>query len=116
MSRVLIKELGFTRSAVDHSVFFRRSDDEHTIVAVATDDMAVTSKHVEDATRFKSELKRYWDITNNGPIQWFLGFQIKCNRAAQTILINQHAYIQAMVDKFKPTSAKHVTTLMESGA
>ena len=44
MSRVLVKDLGFTRSAVDHSVFFQRSSDEHTIIAVATDNMAVTSK------------------------------------------------------------------------
>ena len=41
MSQVLVKDLGFTHSAVDHSVFFRRSPDEHTIIAVTTDDMDV---------------------------------------------------------------------------
>ena len=79
MSKVFMKDLGFTRSAVDHSIFFRRSDKEHTIVAVATDNMAVTSKCMEDAIKFKSEIKRYWDINDNGPIQWFLGFNIKRN-------------------------------------
>ena len=44
MSQVLIKDLGFTRSVVNHSVFFQHSSDEHMIIAVATDDMAVTSK------------------------------------------------------------------------
>ena len=44
MSQVLIKDLGFTRSAVNHSVFFQHSSDEHMIIVVATDDMAVTSK------------------------------------------------------------------------
>jgi Reverse transcriptase (RNA-dependent DNA polymerase) len=44
MSRVLIKELGFNRSAIDHSVFIRRSEGEHTVIAVATDDMALTSR------------------------------------------------------------------------
>ena len=53
MSWVLVKDLGFTCSAVDHSVFFRRSSNEHTIIAVATDDMVVTSKRAEDITRFK---------------------------------------------------------------
>ena len=43
MSRVFLKELGFERSAIDHSVLYRRKAEEHTIVAVATDDMA----HVE---------------------------------------------------------------------
>ena len=57
MSQVLVKDLGFTRSAVDHSVFFRRSSDEHMIIAVATDDMVVTSKQAEDITRFKANIQ-----------------------------------------------------------
>ena len=44
MSWVLVKDPGFTHSAVDHSVFFQRSPNKHMIIAVATDDMAVTSK------------------------------------------------------------------------
>ena len=42
MARVFTKELGFKQSAIDHSVFYQKTGDEHTIVAVATDDMAVT--------------------------------------------------------------------------
>ena len=82
MSRVLVKDLGFTRSAVDHSVFFWRSSDEHMIIAVATDDMAVTSKRAEDITRFKADIQCYWEITDNGPICWFLGFQISRDHTA----------------------------------
>lgn len=65
MSRVFMKELGFTRSAVDHSVFYKRDGETHIVVAVATDDMAVTSKRAIDA------------------IKWFLGFEIKRNRSAE---------------------------------
>ena len=80
MSQVLVKDLGFTRSAVDHSVFLQRSSNEHRIIAVTTDNMAVTSKRAEDITRFKANIQRYWEITDNGPIHWFLGFQISCDR------------------------------------
>ena len=80
MSQVLVKDLGFTRSAVDHLVFFRHSSDEHTIIVVTTDDMAVTSKRAEDITRFKADIQCYWEITDNGPISWFLGFQISHDR------------------------------------
>ena len=76
MSQVLIKDLGFTHSAVDHSVFFRCLPNKHTIIVVAMDDMAVTSKQAEDITRFKADIQCYWEITDNGPICWFLGFQI----------------------------------------
>ena len=44
MSQVLVKDLGFTHSAVDHSVFFQCSPNEHMIIAVAMDNMVVTSK------------------------------------------------------------------------
>ena len=76
MSWVLIKDLGLTRSAVDHSVFFQCSPNKHMIIAIATDDMAVTSKRAEDITRFEADIQCYWEITDNGPICWFLGFQI----------------------------------------
>ena len=40
----MMNNLGFKCLAVDHLVYFRRSGDEHTIIAVATDDMVVASK------------------------------------------------------------------------
>ena len=77
MSKVFMKEMGFKQSAIDHSVFYWKNAEEHTIVAVATDDMAVMSKRKVDAKRFKLDVKRLWDIPNHGLIKWFLGFQIR---------------------------------------
>ena len=116
MSRVLVKDLGFTRSTVDHLVFFRCSSDEHMIIVVTTNNMAVTSKRAEDITRFKADSQCYWEITHNGPIRWFLGFQISRNRTARTISISWSAYIQAMVDKFRLTNSTPVATPMVTGA
>ena len=116
MTRVLVKDLGFERSAIDHSVYYRRKGEEHTIVAVATDDMALTSKRAVDAAKFKSEIQKYWDITDHGPIKWFLGFEIKRDRKAKTISINQRAYIEAIVEKFRLTNAKPISTPMDPGA
>ena len=113
MSKVFINNLGFKRSAIDHSVFFKQKGDEHTIVAVATDDMAVTSKRPEDAHRFKDEVRKYWDITDHGPIKWFLGFEIKRDREAKTLSINQRAYIESMTEKFRLTNMKKVHTPMD---
>ena len=113
MSKVFMKELGYKRSRVDHSVFYKKTEDEHTIIAVATDDMAVTSKRKADAEKFKSEIKKHWEITDHGPIKWFLGFEIKCDRKSRTIAINQRAYIEKIVEKFSLTNAKRVSTPME---
>ena len=116
MSRVFMKKLEFSCSAIDHSVFYCRDRDAHVIVAVATDDMAVTLKRAIDAEKFKSDIQKFWEITDNGPTSWFLGFQIKRDRKAKTISINQCAYIEGMVEKFRLTSAKPVLTPMEPGA
>ena len=113
MSKVFMHKMGFKRSAIDHSVFYRRSKLEHTIVAVATDDMAVTSKRAVDAKNFKSEIKKHWEITDHGPIRWFLGFEIKRDRKAKTLSINQRAYIESMVEKFRLTNTKRVHTPMD---
>jgi hypothetical protein len=116
MSRVFLNEMGFRRSAIDHSVFYRREGEEHTIVAVATDDMAVTSKRTIDAERFKSCIRKFWEITDHGPIRWFLGFEIRRDRKTRTISINQQAYIESMVEKFRLTGARQVSTPMEMNA
>ena len=108
MSRVLIKELGFSRSAANHSVFIHQAGEEHTIIVVATDDMAVISKRLVDAKKFKKNIQKFWEITNNGPIGWFLGFQIKRDRKNKTISINQHAYFESLTEKFQLTNAKPV--------
>jgi Reverse transcriptase (RNA-dependent DNA polymerase) len=104
MSRVFLKQMGFECLAIDHLVFYHRTREEHTIVAVATDDTAVMLKRNVDVERFKSKIKQFWDIMDHGPIKWFfkwfLSFEIKRDRKLCTISINQHAYIEAMVQKF----------------
>ena len=75
--------------------------------------MAVTSKRKADIEKFKTEVKKHWDITDNGPINWFLGFEIKWNRKNKTLAINQHAYIVSLTEKFRLMNAKPVNTPME---
>ena len=57
MMRVFVENLEFKRSKADHSVFFQKQGEEHTVVAVATNDMAITSKRGIDIQKFKSEIK-----------------------------------------------------------
>lgn len=75
--------------------------------------MAVTSKRVVDMKNFKSKIRRYWKITDHRLINWFLGFQTKRDQKYRTISINQKAYIEAMVEKFKLTRAKKISTPMD---
>ena len=113
MMKVFVEALGFKHSGADHSVFYCRNGEEHTVVTVATDDMAVTSKRKIDIEKFKTEIKWHWDITDNGPINWFLGFEIKQDRKSRTLAINQHAYIEILAEKFNLMNAKPVHIPMD---
>ena len=116
MSGVFIKKLVFKKSAVDHSIFYRKLGDEHTIVVVAMDNMAITLKHNEDVEKLKNELHQHWKFSNLGELKWYLGFHVQCDWAKWTILINQKVYIEAMVDRFKLSLAKLVLAPMDLGA
>jgi Reverse transcriptase (RNA-dependent DNA polymerase) len=116
MAGVFMNKMGFEQSKTDHSVFFQWTDDEHTIVAVATDDMAITSKRAMNIKWFKSKVKEFWDIKDYRPIKWFLIFQIKRDCKFKTISINQQAYIESVVEKFGLTNAKNVATPMAANA
>ena len=50
--------------------------DEHTIVAIATNDIVITSKHLANIMRFKSDLSGHWDLNALGEINWYLGFEV----------------------------------------
>ena len=80
LTRVFMHDLGITQSSTDHLVFYRMHGDEHIVVAMATDDIVITSKHLADVTKFKSNLSAHWDLNDLGEINWYLGFEFKRNR------------------------------------
>ena len=88
---------------------------EDLVITVATDDMVITGNSDQAVMHFKNEIKRVYEITDLGDLCWFLGMEIKHNRAMRTISINQSAYIEGMGTKFRLTSAKPVYIPMLPG-
>jgi hypothetical protein len=109
------EQIGFSKSGVDHSLFVRRSNNEQTSIAVATDDMAIAASSVDAVQRFKHEISEFFDITDGGEITWFLNFEIRRDRASRTISINQRSYIDAMANKFGQQNSKPVYLPMLPG-
>ena len=102
-------QLGYSRSSVDHSVFYKRISGEIVIVTVATDDMAVIGSTIDVVKSFKRGIASHFGVADLGKIHWYLGFEIKRNRKLRTISINQKAYIEAMATKFGLADAKPVS-------
>jgi hypothetical protein len=115
MTKVL-EGLGYSKSKTDHSVFYRlrEENNEHIIVAVSTDDMALTANSMASVNCFKAEIAEHWTIRDLGELTWLLGFQVKRDRQARTISINQQSYIEHMLENFNLINAKRVSTPMDS--
>ena len=56
LTKVFTQHVGFKRSAIDHSIFYRKLNGEHTVVAISTDDIIITSKRLQDIETFKTEV------------------------------------------------------------
>jgi hypothetical protein len=57
LEKFFLEVAGFTRLQVDQAVYFRRIAEEHTVITISVDDMAVTSRHLEHIIRFKAKLR-----------------------------------------------------------
>lgn len=93
-------KLGYSRLQVNQAVFYRCSDDEQTVITVSIDDMAVTSQHLCHIAEFKSQLTKYFDITDLGELNWLLGLKVNHDRVAQTLTLSQHAYVDTILECF----------------
>ena len=68
-SGMMVAELGFKRSSVDHSIFiWELKLGKDLIVAVATDDMMVIRNSIATVNRFKMELSHQYHITDLGEL------------------------------------------------
>jgi hypothetical protein len=68
--------------------------------------MAVAGTPLSAIKDFKRGLSSHFNILDMGEIYWFLNFEIKWDRAARKIFINQKAYIEAMAKKFNLQDSK----------
>jgi hypothetical protein len=67
----------FTCSQVDQAVHFRWNEEEHTVITVSVDDMAITSKCLWDIEHFKAELCERLNISDLEELTWLLGLKVE---------------------------------------
>ena len=81
LMKVFVQDMKFIRSEVDHLVFYKKGIEEHTIIAVATDDMIVTSQQIVNDQEFKSQVQKRTDcIDQSACVHRDNGIKIQLNR------------------------------------
>lgn len=98
---IIIGHLKFTQCDVDQAVFFKcTTDGGPIIIVVHVDDCTITATSIAMISEFKSNMKKYVEVTDLGELHWLLGIEIVRNREACTISMSQHSYINSITCHF----------------
>ncbi|THH12524.1 hypothetical protein EW146_g7607 [Bondarzewia mesenterica] len=104
--------LGFNVCDSDPCMFFKRNGESLTVIAVYVDDMVVASTSLEDLQEAKSLLKKAFNITDLGEINWLLGIRIERDRSERTIALSQERYIEEVLERFGQQNIRPICTPM----
>ena len=104
LSRYL-KELNFNQSYGDPGLYIRHGKSGSVFIIAYVDDLLVFGEDVKQIEEILSNLERKFDQRNLGCARYFLGIQIKRDRARRTIHITQEHYTKELLEKYNMKEA-----------
>jgi len=86
--------LGFTRSKVDHCVYFKLIGDRVIYLVLYVDDMLLVGNDKEVIHDLKTQLSSKFDMKDLGGANYILGMEIKRDQAKRKLWLNQRKYVE----------------------
>ena len=111
-------EIGFTRTYSDAGVYvYSRESGDHTcIVILYVDDLLLMGDSKPFIEEVKRKLKLEYQMTDLGPVERFLGLQIRRERRKRQIFVDQAEYIQTVLERFQMHNSVPANTPLPAGA
>jgi hypothetical protein len=107
----VIKAAGFTPSDHDPALFIHLSSRGHTLLLLYIDDILITGDDVEHISLVKQELGEHFQMSDLGPLSYFLGIEVK--QCANGYYISQTKYIQDLIARSGITDNQMTATPMD---
>jgi hypothetical protein len=95
-----LKTLGFERTAEDYSIFIYPT--HRTIIAVYVDDLLIVGADKAHIQQTKADLSKEFQMEDLGDAAYYLGLEIRRDRAKRKITLGQQAYIRKILNDFFP--------------
>jgi len=105
-----MREDGFTSTRADPCLYIRRKHDHTIMVSVHVDDQLIASNSRQELNAFKKRLNARFECTDNGPVNYFLGFNVIRDRTRRRLVISQEHYVEALLERFDMTNSNPVRT------
>ncbi|KAK8628127.1 hypothetical protein V6N13_063839 [Hibiscus sabdariffa] len=102
-------EKGFERSKNEHTLYVKnQGKNDLLIVSLYVDDLLVTGNSSNMVLSFKEEMKKKFEMTDLGLMNYFLGMEV--HQGENGIFISQRKYANDVLKKFKMQNCKPVST------
>ena len=100
---VLVDDIGFRRCITDQCVYVKRSRTGRSIYLVLFVDDTVTAYHRDDALEYReimNAIAARFPFKELGKAEFILGMKVTRDRANRTLMLDQHQYVNRMLQRF----------------
>ncbi|XP_052288532.1 uncharacterized mitochondrial protein AtMg00810-like [Citrus sinensis] len=107
------QEKCFTKCPYEHALYVKEKDGDILIVCLYVDDLIFIGSNPSLFEEFKRVMIKEFDMTNIGPMTYYLGIEVK--QKEEGIFISQESYANEILNKFKMNYCKPISTPVECG-
>ena len=107
----VVTDGGFHRYVVDHSVFYRKTNDGCVVLAVYADDILLTGSYAVAISATKEYLRRYFVTKDMDRPKYFLGIESAYSR--ERMSISQRKYTLDLLQETSLLGCKPESTPIE---
>lgn len=95
---------GFIPNRADPCLYIRRRNGAVIYLSVHVDDQLIASDSQKELDAFKKRLHERFPCTDNGPVNYFLGFNVIRDRPNRKLYISQEHYVESLLERFGMSS------------
>jgi hypothetical protein len=111
-----IISLGFVRSKVDLCIYSKEEGGHFIYVALYVDDMLLIGNNMEAIKEVKKKISSKFNMKDLSAAKFILGMEIKRDRAARNLWLNQTNYIETFFKTFNMQNCKPMKVPILVGA
>ena len=111
----VIKKFDFLRSEEEPCVYMKFSGSKVVILVLYVDDILLIGNDIPMLVSVKTWLGKNFQMKDLGEAQYILGMKIYRDRSKKILGLNQEAYIDKVLDKFRMTESKKGLVPMSCG-
>jgi hypothetical protein len=109
----VLKTFGFTRSRVDHCVYYLRRSGQVVIIFIYVDDSGIVSSSLHLLGQVKEFLHAHFAMKDLGEAEYVLGIQLIRSPDLKSIILSQKAYLLSILTRFGMKDCAPVSTPMD---